>query len=113
MIPEQRPSTSGTNREHQEIEETDNENQQINIEDNTNKSTKSKQSRKSRIDPAIKEMLTSENTLFHDQAFESLKEYYKEGNVDKAFSELSQQLEDSFSEVEELIINAEEEENQE
>ena len=96
-----------------------NENNRINVNQGNiediqqidNQSTKSTKSRRTRMDPAVQEALSSKNTMFQDEEFDKLKEWYQLQNIEQAMENVSQQLEDNYSQVENILSEQEEIEN--
>ena len=73
--------------------------------------SKSTKSRRTRIDPAVQEAISSKNTMFQGEEFERLKQWYQQENVEQAIEEVSQQLEDNYSEIENILSQEENEED--
>ena len=65
------------------------------------------------MDPACKEAITSKNSLFQDMEFDKLKEYYTQGSIDKDIQNMSDQIEEDYQNIENILDNEEEEDNEE
>ena len=63
------------------------------------------------MDPAVQEALNSKNTMFQDEEFDKLKEWYQLQNIEQAMENVSQQLEDNYNQVENILSEQEEIEN--
>ena len=114
VMPEEREPQAGPSHEPQEIEERTNINQGEYIEDDQQSEKtqgKSTKSRRTRIDPAVQEAISSRNTMFQGEEFERLKQWYQQENVEQAIEEVSQQLEDNYSEMENILSQEENEED--
>ena len=49
--------------------------------------------------------------MFQGEEFERLKQWYQQENVEQAIEEVSQQLEDNYSEIENILSQEENEED--
>ena len=63
------------------------------------------------MDPAVQEALNSQNIMFQDEEFDKLKEWYQLQNVEQAMEDVSQQLEDNYNQVQNILSEQEEIEN--
>ena len=77
------------------------------------KTGKSQKSKRSTMDPACKEAISSKNSLFQDMEFDKLKEYYTQGSIDKDIQNMSDQIEEDYQNIENILDNEEEEDNEE
>ena len=75
------------------------------------KSNKSTTSRR-RLDPAIREALTSNASIFQDPEFQELKEHYAQGSIGQEIQNVSDTLEADFQHVQENIDNILSDENE-
>ena len=85
--------------------------QQSTGDNNQNKQEGSTRSHRSRIDPAIKEVLTSNNSIFSGEEFDQLRNYYKQGNMEQAIQSVEQQIQKSHDEIQDILQETSSSEN--
>ena len=73
------------------------------------KTGKSQKSKRSTMDPACKEAISSKNSLFQDKEFDKLKEYYTQGSIDKDIQNMSEQIEENYQNIENILSEDNEE----
>ena len=76
------------------------------------KTKKTQKSKRSNLDPAVREALSSKNVIFHDIQ-DNLKEYYQgSGSIDKDIQNMSDQIEENYQNIEDILSEGNEENNQ-
>ena len=69
----------------------------------SSRTVKTQKSKRSTMDPSVKEALNSQNTLFQDKEFDKLKEYYEHGSIDKDIQNMSNQIEENYQNIENIL----------
>ena len=73
-------------------------------------SKKSMKSARSRLDPAVREAIESQNTIFQDEEFDKLKEFYQQGGIEKDFENVTNQLNTNYQDIEKILTDNENDE---